>query len=82
MGTAVILGVPVALVVAATVLLAFGGSDSADGAAVMLYGTAVLVAVGSFLLRLGTASGDDREREEAARRFFDEHGRWPGRGEQ
>jgi hypothetical protein len=33
------------------------------------------------IFRLGLASNADRDREEAARRFFDEHGRWPRRGE-
>ena len=81
MAMAVIIGVPVALIVAATALVAFGRSDAADGAAVTLYGIAVLVALGTLLIRAGLASTEDRDREEAARRFFDEHGRWPGTGD-
>jgi hypothetical protein len=29
------------------------------------------------LYRIGVAGDRDRDREEEARRFFDEHGRWP-----
>jgi hypothetical protein len=29
------------------------------------------------LLRIGTQGDRDRDREEAARRYFDEHGHWP-----
>jgi hypothetical protein len=34
-----------------------------------------------FIFRAGLASNADRDREEDARVFFDEHGRWPYRGE-
>jgi hypothetical protein len=78
---AIRIGVPAALVVAATVVVILGHSATADGAAVVLYGTAGLIALSGFILRAGFRSNEEREREEAARRFFDEHGRWPGREE-
>lgn len=43
----------------------------------------LLVAAGSslwlvtWLFRLGMTTDSDRDREEEARRFFDEHGHWP-----
>jgi hypothetical protein len=31
----------------------------------------------NLLFRMGVEGDRDREREEAARRYFDEHGHWP-----
>ena len=38
-------------------------------------GTAVLLL--NVLFRIGVEGDKDRDREEEARRYFDEHGRWP-----
>jgi hypothetical protein len=78
---AVSIAVPAAFVVVATVLLVGFDSRGSEAAAYTLYGCAVLLALSSAIFRLGLESNDDRDREEAARVFFDEHGRWPGRGE-
>src|SRR4051794_36028587 len=68
---------PVATAIAGVVLLVIGG-DAAQGAGVVLIGVAGLVALGNALIRLGLQSERDREREEARRQFFSEHGHWPG----
>jgi hypothetical protein len=71
----------VTFLVAATVLLIAGDSRASEAAAYTLYGCAALLALSSAIFRLGLASNADRDREEAAREFFDEHGRWPRGGE-
>lgn len=65
------------LVIAGIVLGALDpGGFGVDGFA-MAVGGGLSVLLINFLFRLG-ASGDlEREREEQARRYFDEHGEWP-----
>jgi hypothetical protein len=71
---------PVGTAVVGVVLLIVGG-DAAQGAGVMLIGVAALVVIANLMIRLAIQSQDDREREEERRRYFSEHGRWPGRSE-
>ena len=52
-----------------------GGSGVAAGAMFISAATAVLLL--NFLFRIGVEGDKERDREEEARRFFDEHGRWP-----
>ena len=67
-------GIPAALVIAGMVI---GGTGSvAAGAMFISAGTAVLLL--NFLFRIGVEGDKDRDREDEARRYFDEHGRWPG----
>ena len=40
-------------------------------------GAGLAVLLLNLLFRMGVEGDRDREREEAARRYFDEHGRWP-----
>jgi hypothetical protein len=68
---------PVTTALVGLALIVFGG-DVAQGAGIVLIGVAGLVALGNALMRLGLQSERDREREEERRRFFDEHGHWPG----
>ena len=59
------------------IAVAGGGSDiSIEGAALFL-GAAFAVVVVNVLVRIGIEGDVSREREEAARRYFDEHGHWP-----
>jgi hypothetical protein len=44
---------------------------------VVLLGSAVIVWMINWLFRMSIQSNRDRDREEDARRYFDEHGRWP-----
>ena len=73
-------GIPVLIALAGVVLIVAGG-DSGTGAGVVLIGIAGLVLLANVFVRLSLQSEDDREREEAARRFYSEHGRWPRKDE-
>jgi tellurite resistance protein TehA-like permease len=68
----------IALVGLAAVLIGGGQDDITAGAGVSL----ILVGLGVWMLnwmyRMSVSSNREREREEEARRYFDEHGRWPG----
>jgi hypothetical protein len=44
----------------------------------MFIGAAIAVFLLNFFFRLGASGDRDRDREEDARRYFDEHGHWPG----
>jgi hypothetical protein len=65
-------GIPLVLFVAGVVVT---GTSVAAGAMFISAATAVLLL--NVLHRIGVAGDRDRDREEEARRFFDEHGRWP-----
>ncbi|HYM58102.1 MAG TPA: hypothetical protein VES79_09065 [Solirubrobacteraceae bacterium] len=67
---------PASIAAAGVVLLLVGG-DNESGAGVALIGCAVIVVLLNLFLRLGVRDTADREREEAAREYFDRHGRWP-----
>lgn len=55
-----------------------GGTDSGVSAiGVGLLIVALIVWLLNWMYRLSVSSNRDRDREEAARRYFDEHGRWP-----
>jgi hypothetical protein len=52
-------------------------NSTAAAAGVALLVVAVTVWLLNWLYRLGIQSANDRDREERAREYFDEHGRWP-----
>jgi hypothetical protein len=54
------------------------GHTGAAAAGVGLIIAAVIVWMVNWMYRMSVSSNRDREREEASRRYFDEHGRWPG----
>jgi hypothetical protein len=69
-------GIPAALFLAGVIVMAVGGRIGiAAGAMFISAATAVLLL--NVLYRIGVAGDKDRDREEDARRYFDEHGRWP-----
>ena len=68
-------GIPLALLIAGVVVAGASGSVAA-GALFVSAATAVLLL--NVLYRIGVQGDRDRDREEEARRFLDEHGRWPG----
>jgi hypothetical protein len=47
----------------------------------MAVGGGLSVLMINFLFRLGVSGDREREAEERARRYFDEHGRWPDEDE-
>jgi hypothetical protein len=69
-------GLPAAMTIAGIVLIAVG-DEFVAGAGVVLIGIALVVFLMNLYVRLSMASEGDREREEAARRYYDRHGHWP-----
>lgn len=70
-------GLPVALVIAGFVILAFAdGSIRWDGWA-MCVGAGLSVLLLNVLFRFGARGDRERDEEEAAREYFARHGRWP-----
>jgi hypothetical protein len=67
-------GIPLVLFVAGVVVAGTSGSLAA-GALFISAATAVLLL--NVLYRIGVQGDHERDREADARRFFDEHGRWP-----
>src|SRR5581483_3973035 len=66
-----------ALVIAGIVMIAVNpGGLGVDGFA-MAVGGGLSVLLINFLFRLGVSGDLERQREEEARRYFDEHGVWP-----
>jgi hypothetical protein len=69
---------PLTIALAGAVAIVLGhGRTVLAAAGVVLLGTAVIVWMVNWLFRMSVESNLDREREEEARRYFDEHGRWP-----
>jgi hypothetical protein len=72
------LWLPLAIAVAGAVAIVLGhGRTALAAGGVVLLGAAVMVWMLNWLFRMSVESNRDREREEEARRYFDEHGRWP-----
>ena len=69
---------PLGIAVAGIVAIVIGHARTpVAGAGVVLLGTGVMVWMINWMFRMSVESNRDREREEEARRYFDEHGRWP-----
>jgi hypothetical protein len=68
-------GIPLALLIAGVVVAGASGSAAA-GALFVSAASAVLLL--NVLYRIGVSGDRDRDREEEARRYFDQHGRWRG----
>jgi hypothetical protein len=69
-------GIPLLLFVAGTVVVFTSGRlGVAAGAMFVSAATAVLLL--NLLYRIGVEGDKERDREQDARDFFDEHGRWP-----
>jgi hypothetical protein len=70
-------GIGAVMVIAGLVLLILNpGGFGVDGFALAVGGGLSVLMI-NFLFRLGVSGDREREQEEAARRYFDEHGRWP-----
>jgi hypothetical protein len=59
-----------------------GGRTSLAATGVGLLIIALIVWMINWMFRLSVESNQDREREEAAREYFDIHGRWPDEDEE
>ena len=64
-------------VIGLVAVIAGHGRTSLAGAGVVLMGTGLIVWMVNWLFRMSVESNRDRDVEEAARNYFDEHGRWP-----
>ena len=67
-------GIPALFIIAGQVVL-ITTEDPVNWAGFTGAGLAILL-IGA-LVRIGNEGDRERDREEAARRYFDEHGRWP-----
>jgi len=67
---------PVAVVIAGIVVMAFGSeSDLEGGAGLVSAGLAIYFL--NWLFRIGADGDRERDTEQAARDYFNRHGRWP-----
>jgi len=71
-------GVP-ALIAVSGLLVMILATDHQVGIEIgaMLLGAAIAVFLLNFFFRLGVSGDRARDEEEEARRYFDQHGRWP-----
>jgi hypothetical protein len=69
-------GLPAAVVVGGSVVMAFGSeADLEGGGGIVSAGLAVYFL--NWLLRLGASGDRERDAEDEARDYFTKHGRWP-----
>jgi hypothetical protein len=71
-------GLPGVIFLAGVVVTAVA-SDKETGLLIgsMFMGAAIAVFLLNFFYRMGVSGDRDRDAEDARRRYFDEHGRWP-----
>jgi hypothetical protein len=71
-------GVPLAIFLAGVVVFAVvSDREVAIEIGCMFWGAAIAVFLLNFFFRMGVSGEVDRDREQEARDYFDEHGRWP-----
>jgi Flp pilus assembly protein TadB len=76
--TATRVWLPIAIAIGGVVAIVVGHGHTATAAAgVALLIAALIVWMINWMYRMSVESNRDREREEQAREYFDEHGRWP-----
>jgi hypothetical protein len=67
---------PALVTLAGLAIMALGGeSDLEGGASIVSAGLGIYLL--NWLFRVGVASDRERDAEQAAREYFDRHGRWP-----
>ena len=67
---------PALVVLAGIVVMALGSETDLEGGAAII-GAGLAIFFLNWLFRIGVAGERDREAEDAARDYFDRHGRWP-----
>jgi hypothetical protein len=70
-------GIPLACVIAGIVFALIDHEGTGAETWAMFTGAGVSVLLLNVLYRMGVEGDHDRDREERAREYFDEHGRWP-----
>lgn len=71
---------PAVIALAGVVVLVFDPSLVGLEGFVLFVGAAASILLLNVLYRIGVSGDAERDREEAARTYFDEHGRWPDEG--
>ena len=66
------------VVVGIVIFLAGNGSDIAVEGWALFTGAGLALFLLNFFFRIGAEGDKERDREEAARAYFDQHGHWPG----
>ena len=67
---------PAAVIIAGIVVMSLGSeTDLEGGSGIVSAGLAIILV--NWLFRAGIAGERQREREDAAREYFDRYGRWP-----
>jgi hypothetical protein len=74
-------GIPAALIVAGLVLLVLDPGGTGVEAWALFTGAGLAVLLLNVLYRMGVSGDVEREREENAREYLAEHGRWPDQEE-
>ncbi len=69
-------GIPLALFIAGGIVTATAGSVGIAAGA-LFFSAASAVLLLNVLYRIGVEGDKERDTEQSARDFFDEHGRWP-----
>ena len=69
-------GIPLALLVAGVIVSATAGNVGLAAGA-LFFSAAISVLLLNVLYRIGVEGDKERDREEAAREYFDKHGHWP-----
>ena len=70
-------GIPAVLIVAGFVCYAVAPASSRNEGFALFVGSGVSVLLLNLLYRIGVSGDTDRDRENEAREYFDEHGAWP-----
>jgi hypothetical protein len=70
-------GIPLACIIAAVVFAIVDYEGTGLETWALFTGAGVSVLLLNVLHRMGVEGDSDRDREERAREYFDEHGRWP-----
>jgi len=70
-------GIPIAIIVAGLVVLAVAHPPQSYEGGFGIMGAGLAVWLLNWTYRIGASGDREREEEEAARRYFDEHGHWP-----
>lgn len=70
-------GIPLACIVAGIVFALVDYEGTGGETWAMFTGAGVSVLLLNVLYRMGVEGDRDRDREEQAREYFDQHGRWP-----
>ena len=71
---------PAIVVVGGVVSLIVIGTDWAFEGAAGVIGAGLAIYMVNLLFRIGASGDRERDQEEAARQYFDQHGRWPDDG--